>query len=123
MSRMERRNIAIMEQYLTPQQNTSFDRRRWAIFIFLLAVFSVVQYVPLSTIEFEDLSSGVTADEQLSSSEALPLSIKEGDPKRQVALGLFGLFGFVSLFGKHLLHCGLMGFWVGLSYFIWLGFS
>lgn len=114
--------MAFMKHYPKPRQDTSFDRRRWAIFIFLLVVFFVVQYVPLSTIELEDLSSVVSSDEQLSSSEALSHSIKEGDTKRQVALGLFGLFGIVSLLGKHaspLRINGVLG-WLVLFYLAWI---
>ena len=86
-----------------------------------MAVFFALQYLPLSTIELEDLSSGVSADERLLSFETLSSSIKDGDPKRQIALGLFGLFGFVSLFGKHaspLRINGVLG-WLVLFYLAW----
>lgn len=86
-----------------------------------MAVFFVVQYLPLSTVELEDLSSGVSADERLLSFETLSHGIKEGDPKRQIVLGLFGLFGFVSLFGKHaspLRINGILG-WLVLFYLSW----
>jgi O-antigen ligase len=107
-----------MEHYQTPPQNTSLDRRQWAIFSFLLAVFFIVQYVPLSMIDLEGFTS-------LDTFEALSRSITEGDPKRQAALGLLGLFGFISLFGKHaspLRINGPLG-WLVLFYLYWVFMS
>lgn len=114
-----------MKHYPIPRQNTSLDRRQWAIFIFLMAVFFVVQYVPLSTIALEDHSSGVSADKQLSSAEALSNNIKKGDLKRQIAIGLLGLFGFISLFGTNaspLRINGVLG-WLVLVYLGWVCIS
>ena len=118
MNPLERPKIATRNQNLIPQENPSFDRWKWVIFIFLLAVFFTVQYVPLSRIDFDDLTS-------VTSSESISQTIKEGDPKRQIALGALGLFAFLSLFNKRssiVRINGALG-WLVIFYLYWIFLS